>query len=582
MKSLTLRIALALFIATVLQAAPKLTLNASTVGPLQIAVGAVAPSKAIYAHNAGDGSMNLAVSSNQTWVGAVVKPLIICPYDVKQDTYCRPIEISFQTASLARGMYTAMLTVSDPNTVDAPQTITVTVQVGSSLPTALNFYLPSSGGSQSSPLSFQGAPTGQVSTQTGGDWLALDMPGHGSTDFSIPTGVTVTKLEGMADGDYQGSVDISGSSVADDNGQIPVNLTVTSDPILHASTTQIQTRVSTGVPPVLNYVSLSNVGMGTLELGDVTVTMQQGDGWLEASKDDVSQLVTVKVLSENLQPGWYQGEVSIASNAANSPLKIPVTAEIVAQKVPTISFHGAVNNATFAANEPLGQGTITALFGSQFTLGDGMAATDQTKPLPTKLGTTRVLVNGTAAPLWFVAYGQINFQMPYQTAPGQVIIQVERDGQLGNKISANVVVAEPRLLPFIDGYGIAVNLSDGSFAMPSSYSDRGFASHPVKRGDWIVVYAIGFGPTSPAVTTGAIVPPDYFYVLPKPNVTLGNATPFYPALSFEAPFVGLTPGYVGLYQVNVQIPLNAETGDAVPLGVTMPGVATNNIKVAIE
>ena len=43
---------------------------------------------------------------------------------------CIPIQVGFQTSALARGSYTGTITVSDPNAVDAPQTIVVTVAVG--------------------------------------------------------------------------------------------------------------------------------------------------------------------------------------------------------------------------------------------------------------------------------------------------------------------------------------------------------------------------------------------------------------------------------------------------------------------
>ena len=49
--------------------------------------------------------------------------------------------IAFQTSSLAAGTYTGIITLTDPNAVDSPQTITVTAQVGGDVPGNLIFYL---------------------------------------------------------------------------------------------------------------------------------------------------------------------------------------------------------------------------------------------------------------------------------------------------------------------------------------------------------------------------------------------------------------------------------------------------------
>ncbi len=47
-------------------------------------------------------------------------------------------------------------------------------------------------------------------------------------------------------------------------------------------------------------------------------------------------------------------------------------------------------------------------------------------------------------------------------------------------------------------------------------------------------------------------------------------------------FSGLAPGFVGLYQVNAQVPENAATGDAVPLILTIGGATSNTVTVAVR
>ena len=60
-----------------------------------------------------------------------------------------------------------------------------------------------------------------------------------------------------------------------------------------------------------------------------------------------------------------------------------------------------------------------------------------------------------------------------------------------------------------------------------------------------------------------------------PTVTIGGV----PA---SVSFSGLAPGYFGLYQVNAQVPANAPTGNAVPVVLTIGGVSSNTVTIAVQ
>ena len=47
-------------------------------------------------------------------------------------------------------------------------------------------------------------------------------------------------------------------------------------------------------------------------------------------------------------------------------------------------------------------------------------------------------------------------------------------------------------------------------------------------------------------------------------------------------FAGLTPGYVGLYQVNVQLPTGVTPGNAVPVVVTTANLNSNAATIAVQ
>jgi uncharacterized protein (TIGR03437 family) len=47
-------------------------------------------------------------------------------------------------------------------------------------------------------------------------------------------------------------------------------------------------------------------------------------------------------------------------------------------------------------------------------------------------------------------------------------------------------------------------------------------------------------------------------------------------------FAGLTPGFAGLYQVNVQIPAGVTPSASVPLVISQDGVPSNTVTLAVR
>jgi uncharacterized protein (TIGR03437 family) len=104
---------------------------------------------------------------------------------------------------------------------------------------------------------------------------------------------------------------------------------------------------------------------------------------------------------------------------------------------------------------------------------------------------------------------------------------------------------------------------------------------PAMPGETVVIYAVGLGPTTPAVATGAATPASPLSSAGLPGVLFDfspNAGPKFSTAGVVANshplFVGLTPGQVGLYQINVTLP---GTLPSVPpcSGAIEGGVASN-------
>jgi uncharacterized protein (TIGR03437 family) len=159
---------------------------------------------------------------------------------------------------------------------------------------------------------------------------------------------------------------------------------------------------------------------------------------------------------------------------------------------------------------------------------------------------------------------------------------VEANGLRSNGVTVPIANRAPRMLRLgIGEYGIFVN-QDGTFPLPRT-SVLGAAGRPARVGDTLVMYAIGLGPTSPTVANGTAAPSNPLAVIaPMPVLQFGR-TSISESDSTAPLFVGLTPGFVGLYQINVTIPATVEKGPNVPVFLNMGNnVFSNTVELAIE
>lgn len=561
-------------------AKPQLRITASAVGPVVIQQGQNGPVQTIEAANIGDGSLSLIAASSASWLSATVGASTSC----RLYGSCLPVNISLSTASLASGVYTGTITLNDSNAVDAPQTVSVTVQIGTNVPDNLAFYA-APGGSATS--SFNAASA--IKAVSSASWLSVALSGQGTYGFSVPYQVTA-KATGLAANDYNGTIAVSGSSLASDNKTVAVVLHVTSSPIAQPAPSSLNFRLAADSISQTQAINVVNAGQGTLQVGEVTAAASSGT-WLTASVD--GNVISVTASSTGVAPGNYSGTVTVASNAANNSITIPVSFQVDTAGPAAASFEAAVNNATFIAGETVAPGDIMAVFGQQLFFSGPVLASNV--PLPTTLSgvngstsTTQVLVNGQAAPLYYASYNQINFQLPFETQPGQAVVQIVRDGTPGNSISVQVVAAQPRVLPFSYGnYGIVQNATQGGFAISSDAGAAlgGVVAHPAKAGkDYLTIYAIGLGPVAPTVPTGtaALGDPKLSHTTLATKVSFISGNPLGPKSVANASFSGLAPGFVGLYQVNVQVPAGAPKGNSIGMMLTTGAVSSNVVNIAIE
>ena len=236
-----------------------------------------------------------------------------------------------------------------------------------------------------------------------------------------------------------------------------------------------------------------------------------------------------------------------------------------AQSGPSINSGGIVNAASSAA--PVAPGSIASVYGG-FLLTSPAGASGA--PLPDSLAGLSLQFGDTPAPLFYASTGQVNLQVPWETAgESQTSLTATLNGQAG---SAQTV----SLAPFAPGIFATNAQGTGQGAILNTSYQLVDASHPATPGvTYIQIYCTGLGPVTNQPADGAAAPanpPAETSTIPE--VTIGGV----PA---TVTFAGLAPGFVGEYQVNALVPAAASAGNAVPVAISIEGAASNTVTIAV-
>ena len=244
-------------------------------------------------------------------------------------------------------------------------------------------------------------------------------------------------------------------------------------------------------------------------------------------------------------------------------------------QIPSVTDGGIVNGATFAGGVPVAPGSIVSIFGDNLA---GALAQADSVPLSTSLSNVSVTFNGIAAPLYFVAPGQINAQVPWNALPAgadsrMVDVIVTRNGNTSIARQVQVGSYSPAVFTFPPGggYAIAIN-ADGSLAAPSG-AIPGITTHAAKAGDALVILGTGLGPVDSPVVSGANSLDKLRNTMVKPTVLIGGQ----PA---TVQFSGLSPQFPGVNQLNIVVP-NVAAGSSIPLQFDMGGGNRTSAQVVI-
>ena len=227
--------------------------------------------------------------------------------------------------------------------------------------------------------------------------------------------------------------------------------------------------------------------------------------------------------------GWTPG------GGALSQLKLSVEA------VPTVTLTlnsgsavpvigAVVNAASYAAG--VAPGSLATLFG-------------------VNLGGAGVSLNGADVRPFYASDTQVNFYVPAAAPVGPNAITVSAPSGLQVSSNVTLVAVQPGIFS-----GGVVRADTGVSALTT----------PVRAGDFISIYCTGLGPTRTAgdLARTTVTPVVYF-----------GATAASPSYS------GPAPGFVGLNQVNVQVPAGLAPG-TVPLVLTSGTAYSNTVNIAVQ
>jgi uncharacterized protein (TIGR03437 family) len=394
---------------------------------------------------------------------------------------------------------------------------------GAALPTGSVVYSVDGGPSQSAPLS----------------------GGHATVAFSsLPIGVHQVVSNYSGDSNYQASTP---HSLTLSVNALSTQLTLSAAPGMKAPS---------GQPIVLTFCLIGTPAPS----GNIVYAIDGGASQASPfSNGDVIVSLSGLAMGSHVLAYSYGGDSNypaIATRTANLTVTTPL---------PVLTT--VVNAADFGVK--ISAGGLATIFGTGLAT---VTASAPSLPLPITLEGSQVFINGASAPITFVSTEQINLQIPIGTlvgTPVQVAVVLNGVSSLPVMVTfsttAPAVFAYDRVPASTDP--IIVH-TDNSLVTPTA---------PAQAGEILTIYATGAGtlnnapldgqpaPSSPDATTKA-----------TPSVLVGTA-----AASVQ--FSGLTPGSVGLLQINIQLPATLQTGTgtphSLPLVIGFPGASSTPVNL---
>jgi uncharacterized protein (TIGR03437 family) len=226
-------------------------------------------------------------------------------------------------------------------------------------------------------------------------------------------------------------------------------------------------------------------------------------------------------------------------------------------------------NASDYTSGPFAPNSVLSIFGTNLSwYTQAMVVTKTAAVVPTELAGVAVYVDNEPTSVLYVSGPQINFLIPSDEISGNVTVRVVREGVTGPEVTLSLIGGAPALFDLGTGFAIATH-ADGTLLTDAS---------PAQPGEIVVVYITGLGPTDPNPEAGEIPgAAASIQMLSSLSISLGGAV-----LPTELiKYAGVTPGCVGLYQLNIEMPQNVGADPLIQVTLGAKS-STGTLKLAVQ
>ena len=273
-----------------------------------------------------------------------------------------------------------------------------------------------------------------------------------------------------------------------------------------------------------------------------------------------------------------------------------IVAGTVAAQVPTVNVGGVLNGASYSTTNP--PGSLIVIFGTNMASKAGVLLSASSTPLSMELknssDTISVKINGSAAPMFYASTTQTSVQLPWKITDGTANIVVTRNGTASASQQLQVGQFSPGIFTTTqNGQGMALAFNavpitvNGKAALAIAQpagSVPGLPTVPAKVGDHMFVYCTGLGAVTPSIADGA-APCALSGCKSTDTQRKTNTLPkvLIGGVSAHVEFSGLAPQFVGVYQLNFQLPSGVPTGNAVPIHIQIGGATSRDgVTIAVQ
>jgi uncharacterized protein (TIGR03437 family) len=409
-------------------------------------------------------------------------------------------QITVDPSGLAAGTYAGTVTLTSPGyaSITIPVTFRiVSAPVLSVQPAQLTFSYQQNGSaptpqsvtvtSSSTSLSFSAAPA------PGASWLSVTGGGLTPSDFSVSV-----NPQGLAPGSYTGTVMVSSAAAGNSPVLLPVQLTVTSAPVISAEPSSLSfTYQPGGTVPAAQALHIS----GGQSLSFSTSILPQ-QAWLVVTGDGTTPAtLAVSVDPSGLTAGQYTASILVSSSgAANSPLVVSVSLTIQAAR--TLDPTPAQFTFSYQISGPLPSNQV-------LTISDPTLVVTATPSTVSGGNWLSVTGGGTAGAIFSLSVNPANLSAG--TYQGSVALSAANAANSPVNVPVTLVVAAAPVLSAAPGqlsfsYQVG-NLppASSSFQLTSSGSPLTFqvAADTASGGPWLMVTT---GTTTPAAVTAGVDP----------------------------------------------------------------------------